>query len=257
MTTAVLQFIVQALTLVFGVLAAQVARQQGRMPAVHRTAWTIVAVFFIWRGIPGVAQCLAAFWALLAGEGSRPYEQFLKWGPAMNHTRTLVSVAMGWVLAALSTLRGQPLRRISVWASVLCCLLAGMGAYAGWQEGATSPLHLTSLSVLGTVELVGILVALLVGMFAFTLDRYLWIILCIYAVHVALNVVWYSASAGFFYPDSWYPPLKVRHLYSAAAYLCGCSLAWHRLVLARRGIPVSDVFGGVSGDAAPAFRSWG
>ncbi|HLL47594.1 MAG TPA: hypothetical protein VK399_12840 [Longimicrobiaceae bacterium] len=241
MTTAILQFLVQVLILAFGVLAAAVARERGGMPAMHRMAWTLVAVFFLWRGVPGVAQGFAAFWALSSGAGSRPWVLFVEWTPAMNHTRTLVSVAMGWTLAALPLLRGQSVPRLWAGASLACLVLACTGAYAGWQEGPTSPIHLASLSVLGAVEMVGMLAALSVGLFALTLDRYLWVILSIFAVHVALNIIWYSASVNFFYPDSWYPPLQVRHLYSAASYLAGCGLAWQRLVLARRAVRVGGL----------------
>jgi hypothetical protein len=241
MTTAILQFTVQVLILALGVLAASVARGRGGMPAIHRMAWTLVAVFFLWRGVPGVAQSIAAFWALAAGKGSDTWTWFVEWGPAMNHTRTLVSVAMGWTLASLPLLRGQPVPRLWAGASLACLLLAATGAYIGWQEGATGPLHLASLSILGAVEVVGLLVALLVAMFADTLDRYLWLVLGICAVHVALNVVWYSASMGIFYPGSWHPPLQVRHLYSAVSYLGGCFLAWQRLSLLRRGVRVGGL----------------
>lgn len=255
MTTALLQFLVQVLILAFGVLAAAVARERRGMPAMHRMAWTLVAVFFLWRGVPGVAQGVAAFWALSSGAGSRPWVLFVEWTPAMNHTRTLVSVAMGWTLAALPLLRGQPVPRLWAGASLACLLLACTGAYAGWQQGPTGPTHLASLSVLGAVEMVGLLAALSVGLFALTLDRYLWLILSIYAVHVALNIIWYSASVNFFYPGSWYPPLQVRHLYSMASYLGGCALAWQRLVLARRGARVGGLLDLAEPGMAAARRS--
>ena len=255
MITAILQLVVHALILAFGVLAAAVARERGGMARYHRMAWTLAAVFFLWRGVPGVAQGLAAVWAIVSGKGSQPWALFVEWTPAMNHTRTLVSVATGWTLAALPLLRGQPVRRLWTGASLACLVLAGTGAYAGWQEAATGPRHLATLSVLGAAEMVGMLVALTVGLFARTLDRYLWMILSVYAVHVALNIIWYSALVGFFYPGSFYPPLRVRYLYSAASYLGGCVLAWHRLSLARRGVRVGGLLELVGTGGVPVSRS--
>lgn len=255
MTTAILQFLVQVLILAFGALAVRIARERGGMPRVHRMAWTLAGVFFLWRGVPGVVHGVAAFWALAAGKGSWPFALFVEWTPAMNHSRTLVSVGMGWTLAALPLLRGQSVPRLWAGASLACLVLAGTGAYAGWQEGATGPFHLSTLSVLGAVELLGMLVALMVGLFALTLDRYLWLVLCVYAVHVALNIIWYSASVNFFYPGSWYPPLQVRHLYSGAAYLGGCALAWQRLALARRGARVGGLLEMVGAGTVSASRS--
>jgi len=253
--TAILQLLVHALILAFGVLAAAVAREKGGMSRFHRMAWTLAAVFFLWRGVPGVAQGMAAIWALVSGEGSRPWALFVEWTPTMNHTRTVVSVATGWTLAALPLLRGQPVRRLWTWASVACLVLACTGAYAGWQEGPTGPRHLATLTVLGAAEMVGMLAALTVGLFVRTLDRYLWLILSIYAVHVALNIIWYSASVGFFYPGSFFPPLRVRHLYSAASYLGGCVLAWQRLSLARRGVRVGGLLELVGTGVVPVSRS--
>jgi hypothetical protein len=253
--TAILQLVVHALILAFGVLAAAVAREKGGMPRFHRMAWTLAAVFFLWRGVPGVAQGLAAIWAVASGEGSQPYALFVEWTPAMNHARTLMSIATGWTLAALPLLRAQPVRRLWMGASLACLVLAGTGAYAGWQEGPTSPRHLATLTLFGAVEMVGMLVALTMGLFARTLDRYLWLILSIYAVHVALNIIWYSALVGFFYPGSFIPPLQVRNLYSAASYLGGCVLAWHRLSLARRGVRVGGLLELVGTGVVPASRS--
>lgn len=254
MTSAVLQLVVQALILAFGILAAGVARERGGMPRIHRMAWVLTAVFFVWRGAPGVVQAVAALWAFTAGEGSRSWALFVEWGPAMNHTRTLVSLATGWTLAALPLLRGQAASRLWTGTSLACLVLACAGGYAGLREGPTGVLHLYTLSVLGTVEMVGMLVALTVGLFARTLDRYLWLVLLVYAVHVALNIIWYSATVGFFYPGSFAPPAEVRHLYSAASYLAGCALAWHRLALARRGARVGGLLEMVGAGELPARR---
>ncbi|HEV2149964.1 MAG TPA: hypothetical protein VGR37_21380 [Longimicrobiaceae bacterium] len=252
MTTAVLQFLVQLLVLAFGALALAVARSRGAMPALHRAGWTVAAIFFLWRGVSGVAQSTAAFWALLAGEGSAPYALFLEWGPTMNHTRTLIAVATGWTLAALPLLRAPSGPALALRLNAACLVLAGTGAYAGWREGAISLHHLTSLTVLGAVELIGLLFALFVGLLAYTLDRYLWVALCLYAVQVALDVVWYTATAGFFYPGGWVPPQPVRYLYSAAVMLAGCALAWHRLALARRGARILGLFEPAGGGTVPA-----
>ncbi|HEX2190847.1 MAG TPA: hypothetical protein VHG51_18210 [Longimicrobiaceae bacterium] len=257
MTTAVLQFVVQLLTLAFAMVALAVARSRGAMPPVHRAAWTVAGVFFLWRGVPGVLQGLAAFWALLSGAGSEPYELFVRWGPTMNHGRTLVAVATGWTLMALPLLRGRSTSRLAPGLNAACLVLAGTGAYLGWQEGGISLQHVNSLTVLGAVELIGLLAGLLVGVFLSTIDRYLWLALCLFAVQVALDVVWYFATTGFFSSDGWYPPQPVRYLYSTAILSAGCALAWHRLVLARRGARVAGLFDGVGSGIFPSPRPWG
>ena len=165
----------------------------------------------------------------------------------MNYLRAMPALAVGGILAGLHFFRIQPSPRLWWGAAGVCLMLAATGAYGGWREGATSEIHLVGLTVLGAVELVGLLAALMVGLLAYTIDRYLWIILCLFAVQVALNVVWYSASAGFFYPGGWSPPASVRYLHSTTILMAGCALAWYRLVLGRREVRVTgflEVLGG-------------
>ncbi len=121
-------------------------------------------------------------------------------------------------------------------------VLALMGGYTGWREGMTSAAHLTSLSVLGAVELVGLLVALQLALFVDTLDRYLWAFLCAYAVNVAVKVLWYSGAVGFFLGQDWYPPARVLPLIAMPAYAAGTLLARRRLARAVSGAQVTGVF---------------
>lgn len=254
MITALLQVTAALLALAFSLLALAVALRREGLSYVRRAAWIIVSVFFLWRTVPGVLQSLTMYWGLEAGPGTGPYSLVVRWGPAMNYLRTFVAVAMGWTLAALPLLRGQPLGRLWWGSSVACLALAASGVYVGWLEGPISPSHVISLTVLSATELIGLLAALMVGLLANTLDRYLWIILGVYALQVALSVMWYSSTVGFFYPGGWYPPPAVRHAFSSIAYLTACTLAWYRLVLARRGVPVADLFEEAGGGIFPSPR---
>lgn len=241
MTTALMQVAAAALTLVFAAFARAIARQHGGITYVQRAAWIVVAVFFLWRAIPGVLQSLVMLRAAEAGPGSREFALVVQWTPAMNYLRTLIAVAMGWTLAALPLLRGQRLGRVWWGTSLACLLLAATGVYAGWLEGPTSRAHLVALTVLGAAELIGVLAGLTVGLIGNTLDRYLWIILGMYGVQVALNVMWYSSTAGFFYPGGWYPLPPLRYVYSFVVLLAACGLARQRLALARRGARVGGL----------------
>ena len=255
MTTALMQVAAAALTLVFAALARDIARQRGGVSYVQRAAWVVVAVFFLWRSVPGVLQSLVMLRAAEAGPGSQEFALVVQWTPAMNYLRTLIAVAMGWTLAALPLLRGQRIDRVWWGTSLACVLLAATGVYVGWLEGPTSRAHLVALTVLGAAELIGVLAGLTVGMLGDTLDRYLWIILCMYAVQVALNVMWYSSTAGFFYPGGWYPLPPLRYVYSFAVLVAACALARQRLALARRGVRVGGLMEIAGSGMVPTPRS--
>lgn len=254
MTTGIMQVVVAVLTLTFALLASAVARERAGMSHAHRAAWIIVAVFFLWRAVPGLPQSLAMLLGLEAGPGSREFAWAVRWSPAMNYLRTLIAVAMGWALAALPLLRGHGAGRLWRGASLACAVLGIAGVYVGWREGPTSMAHIVALTVLGAVELIGLLAALMVGLLANTLDRYLWIILGLYAVQVAMDIMFYSYSAGFFYPGGWYPPPPVRYAFGVALFAAGCLLARRRLALARRGAQVGDLLELVGEGMAPAPR---
>lgn len=251
MTTAVLQFIAALCTLAFAAVAWRIARQAGDCSLSH-AAWIVVAVAFLWRAIPETVQNAVAFWALHAGPGSDPYETFVRWTPAVNHARTLIMAALGWVLASLPLLRGRPMGFMWRWALAVAPLLAATGFFVGWREGPTSALHVASLSILGMVELVGLMVALQVALFLHSLDRYLWIFLCVYAVHVAIKVVWYSGAVEFFLGREWYPLAWVLPLLAIPPYLVGIVVSRRRLALARSGVPVPAIF-----EVDPRPLAWG
>ncbi len=255
MTTALLQVAAALLTFAFALLVRAISLERGGVTYVRRAAWIIVAVFFLWRAVPGVLQSLVMFWGARAGRGSPEWALVVQWGPAMNYMRTLIAVAMGWTLAALPLLRGQRLSRVWWGTSLACLLLAATGVYVGWLEGPTSLSHVVALTMLGAAELIGVLAALMVGLLGKTLDRYLWIILCLYAVQVALNVMWYSSTAGFFYPGGWYPPPPVRYGYSFVVLLAACVLARQRLALARRGARIGGLMEMADAVMFPAPRS--
>lgn len=240
MTTAILQLLSALFTLAFAVTAWRIARRVGDA-APRDAAWVVVAVAFLWRAVSECVQDSAALWALQAGPGSEPYEMFVRWTPAVNHTRTTVLTALGWVLASLALLRGRPAGFVWRWAAGVAPLLVVVGFYMGWREGPTSARHVMSLAVLGVVQMVGIMVALHVALFAHTLDRYLWLFLCLYGVQVAMKVVWYSGAVEFFLGASWYPPGVAVPLFAIPVSIAGIFLARRRLALAGRGIRVPGV----------------
>jgi hypothetical protein len=255
MTTATLQFLASLLAVGFALTAWRVARHPGVSAPGHR-AWIIVAMAFLWRAVPEAVQTLLAFWALHAGPGAQVYEMFVRWTPAVNHGRTLIAVALAWVLAALPLVRDQPARRVWAGAALTAPAFAAVGLYVGWREGATSAAHLASLSVLGTLELVGLLAALQIALWVPTLDRHLWSFFCAYAVHVAVKIVWYYGAIGFFLGQDWYPPAWALPLLAIPVYLAGIVLARRRLALAQRGARIPGPFEGVGGGllSAPPAR---
>lgn len=238
MTTLVLQSVVTVLSLVFAVLAWRIARARTGVPDEHRAAWILVAVAFMWRVGTTFPQNLAAIRAYLSGPGSSFYETYLHWAPVINHGRALPASALGFGLVLLPRLRTCTPTRIWRWSTLVVLVLFLGGAYMGWREGRTSAFHLSALAVFNSVEMVGLLAGLLVGLFTSSLDRHLWLLLAVYALHLAFNIVWLSALTGFFVPNEWYPSPKAMQIYALAAYAAMIALVVRRLLHARRGIPV-------------------
>ncbi|HEX2095232.1 MAG TPA: hypothetical protein VHG28_22740 [Longimicrobiaceae bacterium] len=234
--TLTLQWLIVVVTLGQAVAALRVARCRGGLSRVHRMAWILVTVAFFGRAGLGIVMNVGAVWAFTAGQESEVFAMFERVRAIGNLTNALIAVSMGWGLVALPFLRGQPIPRVWQGCILAVLILLGIGVGVGWDEKGISPRDLTSLAVLSAAELIGFLVAMLVGLYLHTLDRYLWTGLCVYAAHVALNVVWYSGMTGFFVPNAWYPSPRVMLSYALVTYTVVIGLTLRRLALAQQGI---------------------
>lgn len=240
MPTLLMQCVVAVLAVVFTVVAAGVARARTYLPDAHRVAWIVVTTDFGWRATLLVVQNAWAVWAFMAGQGTPVYTFFLRWGPAMNEGRSFVAVTAAWGLAALSLLKRLPVSRLWVGCSAAALGVLGVGAYLGGVLGGMSGFHFTFVALLNAVELIGLLLTLLLGLYRYTLDRYLWLCLCVYAFHLALNVAWLSWTVGFF-SDGWYPSQVSSQYYAALTYVAAIALARRRRALARTGARVTSL----------------
>ena len=204
MTVLLAQLAAALLKLAFGGLSLAIGRRlrgQGR-----GAAWTLTGIALVLSGASSVAHSAFAGWAVAAGPGSAVYENFLRWSPIGNHSRSLQAVAMGGLLLALLLRRTEPGRRW--WAAAVGVLLlgAGAGAVLATAEGPfVAGRHFPLVALYDMVELLMLLGALMVGVARQTIDRLLWYCLGIYALRMALNVLWASAMAWGQTPEMWRP----------------------------------------------------
>jgi len=240
MLTLVLQCVVAALTVAFTAVAAGVARVRTGLPDAHRAAWVVVTVDFAWRGAFLVVQNVAAVLAFRQGAGTPAYAFFVRWAPAFNDGRAFVAVATAWGLTALPLLARVPVRRLWTGGSAAALAVFAVGGYVGWRGGSISDPHIGFLALLNAVELIGVLLTLQLGLYRHTLDRYLWVCLCVYAFHLALNVAWLSWTVGFF-ASGWYPPQAGGMYYTALTYVAAIAIARRRRALARSGARVTSL----------------
>jgi hypothetical protein len=241
MLTILLQASVAILALAFGAAASVVARRMHECEGAHRLSWAVVAVGFVVGGISSIVQNAGAVWAFAAGPDSAAWTEFLRWAPAGNYGRTLLRVALAISLACVPAaryFRGQ------FW-SMSAMLFGGAilaGAWIGVAEGSLKEgVHYPNLAILETLEVVTLLFALFLAATADSMDRLLWIGICVYVVRQALNVISWSAFAWVGVPGAWIPHPWHIHVYGVVGYGIMIGLALHRLRLARRGVQVSGL----------------
>lgn len=235
MITAVLQCLIAALKLGFGVAALRAARLT-REEGVRSTAWLLTGTAFALAGLNSVPHSLWALSAVLAGPDAAVYGEYLRWAPAVNYSRHAVMLVTPLLLLGLPLLC-----RLDRGILVRCTvgLLAGSGVLGGWMgtmdgDGGWAR-HFTVISALDSAEMILFGAALLASLVLGTMDRILWIALVVYATRQAINVVSFSALAWFQVPGAWSPSPQHIAWIGALHWALLLGLARHRLRLAARG----------------------
>lgn len=188
--TATLQLVNAALTLLFGILAMQAWRHLGAARWRKLEAgWLVTGGCFMFIGVFGGVQTLAATAALRAGPGSPLYRTYIEWSPAGNIGRGAGVAAYGLMLAALLAARPERARQVSLGALWVIggTIVAGTTAAAlyGTIDQHT---HLTALAVLATAAVLALLLALLLGVMNDGMDLLLWLAVAAHAIKEALVV---------------------------------------------------------------------
>lgn len=235
------QLVAALLKLAFSGLALAIGRRVGE--GIQGAAWMLTGVALLLSGVSSVAHSAFAARAFFAGAGAPVYEAFLRWSPVGNHSRSVQAVAMGLLLVVLLTRRREPDRRFWVVAVGALVLSAGVGAALALMEGPfRADRHFPLVALYDLVELLALLTALTVGAARHTLDRVLWLCLGIYALRMALNILWYTALSWAATPGMWRPSTLVIQLVPVLAWGVMCLLAARRLRLAGAGKSVPGLF---------------
>lgn len=235
MLILLLQSLLDIPKLVSGILALRVARRDPLSEGLSPSPWKLVGIAFCVSAAGGALQSAGAAWAVASGPSSAPYELYLRFAPAANHSRTFLAIALGAVLASLPWLRRvRPRER-----HLVVLLLAGMalGAWVGWSEGPLTRAHTAAVAGYDMVEMWVMLAAVLVGLLFRSLDRLLWAFLLLYALRQSWNAIWFAAF-GWAAPAEWVPSRTSYEMAGIAAWTMMCVIAYHRLRLAHRGIRV-------------------
>lgn len=240
MVTLLMQCVVAILTIVFGVVALRASRFVPAGSDLHREAWWVTGAVFTILGISTFLQlCIGAPWAYFSGAGSPVYEAYMVVMPIGNHSRGVLVVAYGAMMAGLGLVHARFSQRLGAFVFVTSFAAMAAGALVGWREGPLVQVtHWTATAISDSAELIFLLAALFIGVVWNTTDRLLWIALVIFTAHELFDVAWYSALAWSDVPGAWRPSPTYIHLYASVAYLLMIVLADRRIRLARRGVRV-------------------
>ncbi|HEX2190844.1 MAG TPA: hypothetical protein VHG51_18195 [Longimicrobiaceae bacterium] len=244
MLTLALQCLTAVLGCCFARAALSISRHRTALAPDRRAGWLLAAVGFGVFGASSAVQDVGAVAAFLLGEGTAVYDTYLRWAPAMNHSRIGAGIAFGGAMAWVAW-RGRFPGRLG-WAVMLAAMLVGMlaGAAGGAREGPFEMrVHGFTAATGLTVELIAFATALLVAASRGTLDLFLWTALMFYASSMALSVPLLSSasladSVGHRRPAAWLLQLQPAVL---GAMMLGVAL--FRLALLQRGLRVRDVLG--------------
>jgi hypothetical protein len=187
---AALQLVHAALTLLFGVLAMQAWRHLGAARwGKLELGWLVTGACFVFTGVFGGVQTLAATAALHADPGSPLYRIYLEWSPAGNIGREAGIAAYGLMLAALVAARAERARQVArgaLWV-IGGTVVAGttLAALYGTIDHHT---QMTTVAVLATAAVLALLLALLLGVMNDGMDLLLWLAVAAYAIKETLVV---------------------------------------------------------------------
>lgn len=251
MLTYSLQWLIAVFTMGFAAAALRVARGPAPLDAAYRYGWRLAGAAF---AVHAASQAVQYAWGGAAMWGGRAgvMEAYLRWAPAMNHSRTFLILAFVGALV-LSAFRPVPEGGRLSW-GYLGCLAAAFaaGGLVGHAEGSLiGGRHYLRVAGWDTVILVVMLAALFASLLRDRLDRFLWSALTTYASSVAISVIWFAALTQIDDPNVWSPAPWQIALYRAVFSLVMLLLAVRCLALARRGLPIRGLLG--SRDDRPAY----
>lgn len=249
MLTLALQILVALLTLAVGVAALAVAGARG-VSGARAAGWRATGLGFAIVGATGVVQTNAAAVAYFAGPGSAVYDAYLSWAPAGNHGRSGAVLVLALLLCLLSYGRGGSWLPSAAGMLVLYGGGTALGVALGVVQGELrQDRHYPVEAMLQLGAMLLFLLALLAGAVTSSMDRLLWLLLAVYALHQAISVLWMTALAWDGVGE-WIPRTWILMAVGAALRLVQLGLALHRLRLARRGASVPGLFEPLDGSAA-------
>lgn len=189
-----------------------------------------------------LCQVLQYAWggvAMAAGGQSAVMAAYLRWAPALNHSRTFLLLGFCAALVVFAFQPAAPTSRF--WAAYATLLLAaqGLGAGLGYLEGSLLVRrHFLAVASWDTIELMVLLGALLAVLKFDRADRLLWAALATYAFSVALSILWFTVLSRFGLPGEWTPSPAHMAGYRAATMAATFAFAFRRHQLARRRVEV-------------------
>ena len=239
MHIVVLQLVLAIVALTFGAAALLAGYYVVEPNDVRRRAWIVTGLAFVISGAVSLVQATWAAWAFRSGPDSQLWMQFIRWAPAGNHSRTFGKLAWGAALAFLPWLQNFSARMTIVMVGSVLILAVLTGGVVGWMEGSfVDGTHYGWVAVLNNLELVAVLAAVIIALLLGSMDWLLWLAVCIYALRLAINVIWSVGRVSFHVPDAWLPPLWINLVIGITAYFLLIALALRRIDLARRGVYV-------------------
>jgi len=236
MVTLFLQYLVGFLALAFGVLALKVGASARGFPDLQQRAWILTGLAFTLGGLDKVLVDSWAVAAFFSGKGTPVYDSYLVAATVGNHSRIVLKLSYGVILACFAAFRGVPARRFYALAFGVFALSLLAGGMLGWMEGRLEPgRHFPLIASSETVEMMVLLAALFVALLNSAVDRLLWASIAVYAVRQALNAIWWSAMTWFGTGSTWVPSSRWLMVQACVAYTIMLVLAVRCLQAARRG----------------------
>jgi hypothetical protein len=235
-----LQCLTSLLALAVGWTARGVAaREHGN--AFHRAGWQVTGVAFLVFGIDSAIGNVFQELALAGGAGSAAWTRNLRWGPVLNHSRTLLMMGVTVALMLLALRRENPGRAYLRLSSALLGVGLVLGALLGVLEGPfTASGHVFDVVVLDEAELLLLMAMLFALLRSNRADRMLWALYSAYACSVALGIFWLSLLTR---ESWWHPPVWTTYAVRDVFYVLMAASAVWRLRSARRGREVQGMLG--------------
>jgi hypothetical protein len=197
MLTLLLQCLNTLLHLAFGAVALAVVRHSPPLQPAKRLSWQLAGSGFLIGGLHNAVQDTFGVSAFVAGPDSALWAEYLRWAPTLNLGRGAQFVVLAAALAGAVALRPvavQRYARAAVGAMLGVLLLVSLVVYHR-PESLDLQASLTGSAVLGTIELLLFLAALLAALLTHSIERHLWLALLVYSVREAIDVIWISAFA--------------------------------------------------------------